>query len=275
MQTEARVASHYGRGGLEERIRGALQRAGLDLGHLNAEDLSPIDEFHIGGLEATRELAAQMELRKGMRLLDVGSGIGGPARYFAAAHGCQVSGIDLTEEFVDIARALTSMVSLENPPVFRQASALAMPFEKDSFDGAYILHVGMNLMDKAAVFREARRVLKKGALFTVYDIVSSGDGAFGFPVPWAQSAETSFVEDAAAYRKALQDSGFHLEKERDRRQFAIDFTQSRMARMAEPNPPVMGLHVLIGELSADMMKNMLAALKGGVLAPVEMLARAV
>jgi ubiquinone/menaquinone biosynthesis C-methylase UbiE len=274
MTAEAQVAGHYGRGGLEAKILGALRAAGVDLAQVTAEDLAPVDEFHVGGLEATKELAAQMGLRAGMRLLDVGSGIGGPARFFAAEFACDVTGIDLTEEFVRVAESLTRLVKLQESAQFRQASALEMPFGAGTFDGAYMLHVGMNLADKAGVFREVRRVLKAGTQFTVYDIMRTSEGAFAFPAPWALTQETSFVETPARYREALQAAGFQVERERGRRAFAIEFTQRMMARMAESGAPALGLPLLMGEKAPEMMKNMRAAMLEGVLEPVEMLARA-
>src|ERR1700756_4216350 len=174
MSTEAAVAGHYGRGRLEEMILAAVAREGKDPERLTALDLDAVDEFHLGGLESTQELAGQMELRSGMRLLDVGSGLGGPARYFAAEHGCRVTGIDLTEEFVRVATSLTRHTKLEGLAEFRQGSALQLPFEPGTFDGAYMIHVGMNIADKAGVFREVRRVLKGGGLFTVFVFVRGG-----------------------------------------------------------------------------------------------------
>src|SRR5258708_28161960 len=176
MSTEAAIVGHYGRGQLEELILGAVAREGKDPENLTAGNLAAVDEFHVGGLEATQELATQMELRPGLRLLDVGSGIGGPARYFAGEHGCRVTGIDLTEEFVRVAGSLTTLTKLDGLAEFRQGSALEMPFERDTFDGAYMIHVGMNVADKAGVFREVRRGVKAGGLFTVLDIMGAGGG---------------------------------------------------------------------------------------------------
>jgi 2-polyprenyl-3-methyl-5-hydroxy-6-metoxy-1,4-benzoquinol methylase len=152
MSTEAVVAGHYGRGRLEESILEALVREGKDLEKLVAADIAAVDEFHVGGIESTQELANHMELRAGLRLLDVGSGIGGPARYFAAEHGCRVTGIDLTEDFVRVARSLTARTKLDGLVEFRQGSALELPFDAGSFDGAYMIHVGMNVADKAGIF---------------------------------------------------------------------------------------------------------------------------
>ena len=275
MSTEAKVAGHYGRGRLEETILAAVIREGKDPEKLTAADLAPVDEFHVGGLESTEELAKQMELRPGLRLLDVGSGIGGPARYFASEHGCKATGIDLTQEFVDVAASLSKKVKLDGMVEFRRGSALQLPFERDSFDRATMIHVGMNIADKAGIFREVRRVLKSGGLFTLYEIMRTGDGAIRYPVPWALSAETSFVAGVKDYRDALEHAGFRIEKERGRRVFAIDFTERVMARMAQGGPPALGLHLLMGEKAPMMAGNMLAMMKEGVLEPVELFARAV
>lgn len=280
MSTEAVVAGHYGRGRLEELILAAVAREGKDPEKLTAVDLAAVDEFHLGGLEATQELAKRMELRAGLRLLDVGSGIGGPARYFAAEHGCRVTGIDLTQEFVRVAGSLTSRTKLDGLAEFRQGSALELPFERDTFDGAYMIHVGMNIADKAGIFREVRRVLKPAGLFTIFDIVRredgrTGDGPIRYPVPWALSEETSFVGTVKDYRDALQNAGFHLVEERGRAPFAIEFTERVMARMAQGGPPALGLHLLMGEKAPTMIRNVLAMMKEGILEPVELYARAV
>jgi ubiquinone/menaquinone biosynthesis C-methylase UbiE len=279
MSTDAAVAGHYGRGRLEELILGTLAREGKDPENLTAVDLAAVDEFHLGGLEATQELAKHMELRAGLQMLDVGSGIGGPARYFAAEHRCRVTGIDLTEEFVGVARSLTRRTKLDGLAEFRQGSALELPFERDTFDRAYMIHVGMNIADKAGIFREARRVLKPAGLFTIFDIMFPGDGraagAIKYPVPWASSEETNFVGTVKEYRDAVQDAGFRVEQERRRGPFAIEFTERMMARMAQGGPPALGLHLLMGEKAPIMIKNVLAMMKEGVLEPVELYARAV
>ncbi len=274
MSSEAKVASHYGRGQLEESILAAVAREGKGPENLTAVDLAAVDEFHVGGLEATQELAAHMELRPGLRLLDVGSGIGGPARYFAAEHGCSVTGMDLTQEFVRVAASLTRRTKLDRLVEFRQGSALQLPFAPATFDRAYMIHVGMNIADKAGIFREVRRVLKPASLFTIYDIMRTGEGPIRFPVPWAASEETSFVGTAKDYRDALHTAGFQIAQERGRGPFAIAFTERVMARMAQTGPPALGLHLLMGEKAPIMAGNMLAMMKAGVLEPVELYARA-
>ena len=274
MDIEQSVASHYTQGDFEKRLLAMLAATGRDPEHLTPDDLTPVEEFHIGGREATAELAAQMQLRPGMHLLDVGSGIGGPARYFARVHDCTVTGIDLTDEFVSIATHLSARVGLSDRVNFRQGSALAMPFEPGSFDGAYLLHVGMNISDKAGLFAEVRRVLKPEALFAVYDIMRLTDGDLAFPLPWSTVPETSFVAPLATYRDGLRAAGFTVLAERSRGQYAIDFFRAMRARAAQGGPSQPNLQSLMGADAALKSANLFGCLERGLLAPTEMIARA-
>jgi SAM-dependent methyltransferase len=275
MDTERRVAGHYARGGgLEEALLRALAAAGKDPERLAPEDLAPLEEFHTGGRQATIDLAARMGLRPGMHLLDLGCGIGGAARHLARAQGCRVTGIDLTEEYVAAAAALTRRVGLEEAVLFRHGSALALPFAEASFDGATMLHVGMNVADKAALFAGVRRVLRPGGVFAVYDVMRLAPGALDFPLPWASAEDTSFVEEPASYRRALAAAGFAVEAERDRREFGLAALRATLAQVARAGLPPLGTHLLMGEDFPRKVANQAAALERGVAAPVEIIARA-
>jgi len=273
MSIETNVASYYTRGRLEDSILQALQVAGKDVANLTHDDLAALDEFHEGGREATQELAAQMELRPGLRLLDVGSGIGGPARYFAAEHGCRVTGVDLTEEFVFVSRSLTHRTKLDHAVEFLNGSALALPFGTATFDRAYTIHVGMNIADKPGLFREVRRVLKPKGLFVIFDLMRTAQGAIRYPVPWALTEETSFVTHVNEYRDMLTAAGFHVTSERHRGAFALEFMQRMMARVAQGGTPVLGLHLLMGEATKLMLVNVHTMIQEGLLEPVELFAR--
>ena len=275
MDTERRVAGHYARGGgLEEALLRALAAAGKDPERLAPEDLAPLEEFHTGGRKATIDLAARMGLRPGMHLLDLGCGIGGAARHLARAQGCRVTGIDLTEEYVAAAAALTRRVGLEEAVLFRHGSALALPFAEASFDGATMLHVGMNVADKAALFAGVRRVLRPGGVFAVYDVMRLAPGALDFPLPWASAEDTSFVEEPASYRRALAAAGFAVEAERERREFGLAALRATLETLARSGLPALGTHLLMGEDFPRKVANQAAALERGVAAPVEIIARA-
>lgn len=274
METEQQVAQHYGRTDLEQAILTALKAAGKDIEHLSTSDLVEVDEFHLGGRAQTVELARQLGLVTNMRVLDIGSGIGGPARYFAEAHRCRVTGIDLTDSFVAVATALTLRCGLSDMVDFQQGSALAMPFEAGFFDAATLIHVGMNIADKSALFAEARRVLKPGGRFCVYEVMRMRDAALPFPMPWAADSATSFVETPVTYKDLLIAAGFSVEAEQNRRDFVLERAAAMRAKLAQSGPPILGLHVVMGPAAKDRVKNVTAALEEGMIAPIEIIARA-
>jgi ubiquinone/menaquinone biosynthesis C-methylase UbiE len=273
MSIEANVARHYTHGSLERAILDALISQGKEPDHLTPADLAPIDEFHIGGRQATIDFAGQLGVRRGMRLLDIGCGLGGAARYFADEHGCRVVGIDLTNEFVEVANSLAQRVGLGRIVSYQQGSALDLPFATGSFDGAYMLHVGMNIADKRKLFAGVRAVLKAGGLFGIYDVMRTGNGELTFPVPWASSPETSFVSDAASYRSLLEAASFEVVKERNRRDFAVDFFRQTRARAAQG--PALGIHLLMGVEFAQKMANLIGNFERGLIAPAELICRAI
>lgn len=274
-KTEDRVARHYGQGDLERTILDALAASGKDVGDLTPEDLTPVDEFHTGGREATVALAEQAGFAAGQHLLDVGCGIGGPSRFFARECSCRVTGIDLTEDYVRTAEALSRRVGLAGQVSYRQASALALPFADATFDGAYMIHVGMNVEDKAALFAGLRRILKQGGTFALFEVMRAADGELSYPVPWAASSETSFVASAAEYRHGLQGARFEIVKERDRSDFAARFFAEVMARAAAAGrPPPLGTHILMKDDAARKLANVVANIENGLIAPTELICQA-
>ena len=272
---ERSVALHYGHGTLEAAILEALAAVGRDPAKLVPEDLAPVDEFHIGGRAATAAFANELGVARGMRLLDIGSGLGGAARYFATERGCRVTGVDVTDDYVRVANALAKRVKLADRVDFQRASALALPFEAETFDGAYMLHVGMNIFDKDALFAEVRRVLKPRGVFGIYDVMRVGEGDVTLPVPWASTVTTSFLEDEATYRRLLERAGFTVEKTRNRRDFALKFFRELREKFAASGPPPLGLHILMGPTAQRKYGNMTRAVQDGIVAPVEIVARAV
>ncbi len=274
MDLERTVALHYTHGQLERAILDALAAMGKNPAALIPADLAPVDEFHIGGRQATIDFAGELGVTPGMHLLDIGCGIGGASRYFAHERGCRVTGVDLTLEYVQVAEGLAARVGLARQVTYRQASALDLPFPAASFHGAYMLHVGMNIADKAKLFAEVRRVLRPGGFFGVYDVMREGEGELLFPVPWASEESSSFVAGASEYRRLLEAAGFRVASERSRREFAIEFFRQVRARTAG-GPPPLGLHILMGATFAQKVGNMIANLEQGVISPTEIVARAV
>ena len=272
-EIDAAVARHYTHGALERAIRDGLAALGKPVSETRTEDLAAIDEFHMGGRRATEELAARLDLGESVRLLDLGCGLGGAARFFAQRFGCQVTGVDLTPEFVQVAEALSRLVGLGDRVAFRVGSATALPFDDASFDRATLLHVGMNIADKGRLCAEARRVLRPDGLFGVYDVMRVGEGELKFPVPWASDPSISFLARPEDYRTALQSAGFAVQSQDDRRALALDMFRAMRERAAAGGPPPLGLHILMGREAPAKVASMIDGLERGVVAPVELIAR--
>jgi ubiquinone/menaquinone biosynthesis C-methylase UbiE len=273
--TERQVAQHYARSDLETAILEALVASGKDIDRLTPDDLAPVDEFHTGGRQATVELVAQLPIAPGMHILDVGCGIGGPSRYVARERSCRVTGIDLTADYVRTAAALARRVGLAERIAYQHASALDLPFADATFDGTIMMHVGMNIADKPALFAGIRRVLKAGGTLAVYDAMRTGEGALRFPVHWAATAATSFVASPADYQAALEEAGFAIMQQRDRGDFARSFFRTVVARIAEDGGlPPLGVHILMQRDLSEKLTNVVDALEHGVIAPTEIICRA-
>lgn len=275
MDTAERLGAHYRHGRLEAVVLEALAAAGKDPERLAPGDAMGADEFHTGGPAATRDVMAQLPLGPGVHVLDIGSGLGGPARHMAVATGCRVTGIDLTEEYVAVANSLSRRMGLAERVVFRCEAAEGMEVPDGGFDVATMLHVGMNIADKAGVFAAVRRALKPGGMFAVYDLMRVGEGEIAYPMPWSSVAESSFVEGVAAYRAALEGAGFAVTAERERSAFALEGFEAGRRRAKETGRPVLsGLAMAMGAGAREKAANLEAMIRAGVLAPVELFARA-
>ncbi|MET8808428.1 class I SAM-dependent methyltransferase [Streptomyces sp. NPDC004546] len=282
-QQPSAVARHYRQGDLRRKIDEALDR--LYPGHttLTTDDLHGVDEFHTGGHAATRELAEHLELGPGLRVLDVGSGLGGPARHLAQHAGADVTGVDLTEEYVDVARWLTDRVGLADRARFQQGDVTALPFPQASFDRAWMLHVGMNIEDKTRLFTEISRVLTDDGLFIVYDVMLLGDPTLvSYPLLWASEPEHSFLARPQEYRSLLRKAGFDIVAEHDHRLQAVqslrDAGGAHHGNSTPHNPtggntPPAAISVAMGTDASTKVAKVLQNIEEGLLAPTEMICR--
>src|SRR5713101_5473782 len=208
------VRDHYRATGLTERLKAALTAFGPEDQRLTPQQLGVLDQFHTRGLAATAELAKLAGISADTSVLDVGSGVGGPARFPAATYGCRVEGVDLSEPFVDAARYLTGRTGQSGQVSFQTASALELPFDDGRFDVVLLQHVAMNISGRVRLYREIHRVLNADGRFATFDVVSI-DGEPHYPVPWARTPATSFLLTAAATREAIESAGFRTLAWRD------------------------------------------------------------
>lgn len=242
--------SHYRAEGLIERLKVAL---GPEDRLLAPRQLAALDQLHTRGLAATADLAQAADITEGQWVLDIGCGLGGPARFLAEACGCKVVGVDLSESFIEAAHYLTERTGQSGQVTFEVSSALVMPFPGGGFDAAMLLHVAMNIADRAALYREIHRVLKPGGRFVTYDVVAK-EGEPLFPMPWARDRANSFLLSAAETVAAIGAAGFRSLLWQDETEAAKDW----MATMKPPPTPNVSLAMGLDfpDLVANLGRNL-------------------
>ena len=229
----------------------ALTVAGKDIQNLTPSDLAAFDNLHVRGLAATRDLAQLTGLRPGTRVLDVGCGIGGPARTLAVEYGCHVTGIDLTESYVEAGRMLVERVGLNDAVSLFVGNALDLPFDEASFDVVWMQHVAMNVDDKYRLYREARRALRPGGRLSLHEILAGSVSPPHYPVPWASDPSFSHLVSPGRLRTTLGESGFLQTEWQDDTPKCIDW-----ARKPLDNGGPRGLpHVLDALLGPDFRER--------------------
>lgn len=274
MKADARITGHYSRGTLHERLRTALAEDGVDPDRPSLAQLAPYDQFHGRGLEATEEIADSLDIAAGDHVLDVGSGIGGPARYMAQRFDCRVTGIDLTAEFCEVARHLTRLLGLEERVRFELGNALAMPFGDASFEGAYSMNVSMNIADKDAFYREVRRVLKPGGWLMLSELARGTGPEIDYPTPWASSAHASFLSTPEETLRGLEDAGFEVVNFRTTVEESLAFgARSREMVARGGKPPHRAVFLVHGESGPRAAANSSRGIAESRVVPVEILSR--
>ena len=259
--SEARdaIGQHYGAGDLANRVLQALENAHGDSQTLNWTELAPIDQFHVRGLAATKEMAEALRPRAGASVLDIGCGLGGSARFLAANYRCHVTGIDANEPFIALARVLTQKAALN--VTFEVMDALNLIFEDNSFDFAWMQHVAMNIRDRAVLYANMHRVLKPGGRIAIYDITSGDKGPLLFPVPWARTQEISFLLTEEEMGAALRAAGFAVISSKNQTALGIEWFEEQQAR-SKPQS-VLGLELVMGPDFSAMAANLARNLKEG------------
>lgn len=238
------VDKHYRRIDLGSKILDALKNSGKNTDALTRDDLIQFEEFHIGGREATRKLAQLADLKKGMSALDIGSGIGGPARTLAAEFDCNVTGLDLTKEYTLAAEMLTARLGLSDKVAFRHGNAVDMPFDNESFDVVWMQHTSVNIEDKKKLFSEIHRVLRPNGKLAFHEIMAGSVPELYFPVFWASDKDLNFLITPKEYRDLLQESGFKELVWNIVTDEAIQFIKERIAE-AMKGSQKLGLHVIV------------------------------
>lgn len=268
-----KVIDNYKHGELLKAIENALTKMGKSVNEATVELLGPVDEFHIGGRTATDRFIGQLNFKAENTILDLGCGLGGSARHVAHKINCKVEGIDLCEEYVETGKALNKWVKLDSKINLRSGSALDLPYRGNTFNGAYLFHVGMNIENKKQLFKEVARVLKPGATFGIYDVMKVGAGDINYPTPWASNSSISKLATPDEYKIALKENGFEIQSEANRKEFALEFFSNMEAKAQEfGGPPPLSLHTLMQASTPVKIQNVVDGIVNGIISPVEIIA---
>ena len=254
---------HYHRSQLLEHIKSEIKQAGLSMQNLKRTDLSTFDEFHLQGAAISLALAEKLQIIPTDHILDVGCGIGGPARMLADTYDCHVTGIDYTAEYIRTAAGLSALVGLGHQTTFTQGNALDLPFEDQAFEVVWTQHVQMNIEDKKGFYTEIQRVLKPNGRFLYYDIFEGNGQPIVFPVPWAEKQAYSFLIKPEDVQKYFVPQEWKLV-------FVEDYTHNAIHTLAQihqnaqqGHAPKLSLRLLMGESTRIKLGNLFHALKNG------------
>lgn len=261
------IRKHY-EGGVQEadlltRVKQWLEQIGE--GAITREALGGIDQFHSGGLKTTADFIKLLDLNPSMRVLDAGSGLGGPSRYTAEQHGCHVTGVDLTESFVEVARLLAERTGLSDRVEYQVGNLLALDLAEQQFDVAYTQHVLMNIRNREQVYREIHRVLKPGGKFAFFDVLAADvESTPLYPLPWAQTSEDSVLLNESKTREAMEKAGFDIEVWKDVTQEIIEWFDSvQLPAVQGPGEQGPTLKLVMGKRFAHMAENFARNLRDG------------
>ena len=240
------IHSYYSSNDLYNRIIAGLNEIGKELSKITLEDLHPVDEFHIRGTVATKELIRLSDFTSNMHILDVGCGVGGSTRRLAHETGCFVTGVDLSTEYIDAAQRLTQLLGMQERVNFHAASALDLPFEDNRFDGVWSIQMNMNVEDKMSWFKELHRVVKPKGRVVLYEVCANKNTPVYFPVPWAQDSSISFLVEPDLFRELITSAGFEIDVWHDKTGLAQKAFANVTKPMGNQELPELGVHLLVG-----------------------------
>jgi SAM-dependent methyltransferase len=273
MPTENAIAEHWAKDDVFPLIISALEKAGKSVDRLTVEDLAPVDHFHARGFPATVELADQLPVETHHHLLDIGCGLGGPARYFASRFSCRVTGIDITPAFVAAGNRLTALVGLQDRVTIEKGDGHHLPYPDSSFDGAYTQHVTMNVADRRRFFGEAYRVLKAGGFFAVTEHGLGPVGKPHHPVPWSNDGTGSYLMAPSKTRALLDAAGFENIRLDETGPKYLAAYGKVLELAAQGTVPPLGTHILLGESALQKVRNAAANIEEGRTQPIQVICR--
>lgn len=267
------ISDHWGTGDVFAKILDAMRLAGIDPETVTIEQLAPVDHFHARGFPATIELADILPIETGQHLVDIGCGIGGPARYLANRFGCKVDGLDITAPFVEAGNQLSQLIGMQDEVRIVHGDGQKLPYADETFDGGYAQHVTMNVPDRATFFAEAFRVLKPGAFFALTEHGLGEVGGPHHPVPWSEDGDGAYLMRPADTVSALEVSGFSDIEVTDTGQKYLQGYLRAIELAEKGEAPIFGVHILLGKLAPRIVRNAARNIEERRTQPVQIICR--
>ena len=272
--TNARaIADHWATGDVYGLIVSALKAMSKPLESLTVEDLAPVDHFHARGLAATVDLADRLPVKASQHILDIGCGLGGPARYMAQRFQCNVSGVDITEPFVEAANKLTALLRMERQVKIEHGDGQHLPYPDSAFDGAYTQHVTMNVADRPAFLAEAYRVLKPGGFFALTEHGLGARGNPHYPLPWSMDGSGAYLVAPSETRAMLEKTGFEAIAIEDTGSKYLAAYRAVLEKAETGTLPPLGYHLLMGETALQKARNAALNIDEGRTHPIQLICR--
>ena len=273
MVNKSDIETFWTRGDIHSRIHKAMLEAGLNDRKLDIEDLFPIDQYHARGIAATVDLGKRMPISENQTIIDIGCGLGGPARYFAKQFKCFITGIDITPSFIEIGNKFNNLTSMSKQVSLQIGNGETLDFEDETFDGGYSQHVTMNIKNRKEFFLEAFRVLKKGTFFAFSEHGLGPEGNPVFPLPWADAAEMSFLFSPESTIALLEEVGFYDIQIIETSEKYISGYEKMINTKSEKENPILGIHVIGGATMKQRSRNSMQCIKEKRTLPIEIVCK--
>ena len=229
--------------------------------------------LHARGFPATVELADALPIEAGHQVVDVGCGLGGPARYLAQRFGCRVRGVDITPPFVDAANRLTALLDMRDRVEVALGDGQQLPYDDEDFDGGYSQHVTINVAGRSRFFGEAFRMLKPGAFFALTEHGLGPKGDPHHPVPWSEDGSGAFLTTPAETVAYLEAAGFTDIAVEDTGTKYLAGYHKAMDLAAKGALPPFGIHILMGETAPQRTRNAARNIEEGRTHPIQIICR--
>ena len=267
------LENFWTRGDIHTRIHKAMSEAGLNDKKLEIEDLFPIDQYHARGIAATIDLGKRMPISEKQKIIDIGCGLGGPARYFAKQFKCFITGIDITPSFIEIGNKFNNLTSMSKQVSLQIGNGETLDFEDETFDGGYSQHVTMNIKNRKEFFLEAFRVLKKGTFFAFSEHGLGPKGNPIFPLPWADTSEMSFLLSPESTISLLKEIGFYDIQIIETSEKYISGYEKMIDNKSKKDKPILGIHVIGGATMKQRSINSMKSIKEKRTLPFEIVCK--